>query len=152
MEAPVSQACATVLFDQFRRRWQTTPTLPMPADERASDLAEALLERPSSQLTLDQWARRLAVSQSTLRRAFVAETGLTFSEWRTRARLDAAVPLLADGVSVGRTARRVGYVSRSGFVDAFRRQFGHPPSRYRAPGDSSPDDDDDERRAVESER
>lgn len=134
LERPVSYAVATVLFDQFRRHADVAGDLPMPVDSRAAALARAVLERPGGHDTLDHWARRLAVSTSTLRRTFVAETGLTFSEWRTRARLEAAVRLLGDGVGVGATARRVGYESRSGFVDAFRRQFGYAPSSHRGGG------------------
>ena len=134
IETPVSAAGATVLFAQFRRSQPAPSTLPMPVDERAVDVARALLERPWRQDTLEQWARQLATSASTLRRAFLAETGLTFGEWRTRARLDAALPLLAGPMSVGEVAQRVGYASRSGFVDAFRRHVGHPSARYRATG------------------
>ena len=144
VETPVADALATVLFAPFTRRGPAAPRLPMPVDDRAAAVARAILERPAGQETLDAWARRLATSASTLRRAFVTETGLTFSEWRTRARLDAAVALLAERVSVGRVADRVGYASRSGFVDAFRRQFGHPPAVHRARAA--------ERRAAEVER
>ena len=93
-----------------------------------------------------------ATSASTLRRAFVTETGLTFSEWRTRARLDAALPLLAARVSVGQVACQVGYASRSGFVDAFRRQFGHPPATYRSGVPAATAGADHDRRATEVER
>jgi AraC-like DNA-binding protein len=127
----VCEASATVLFSQFARAAPTALRLPMPIDDRAADLARALLDDPANQDTLEQWARRLATSTSTLRRAFLAETGLTFTEWRTHARLDAAQRMLDDGWSVGRVARRVGYSSHSGFADAFRRHFGHAPATYR---------------------
>jgi AraC-like DNA-binding protein len=136
VETPVSAAIATVLFAELERGAPVAPTLPMPAEGPAADLARAILDHPGGQQTLEQWARRLATSASTLRRAFLNETGMTFSEWRTRARLDAARSLLADGLGVGRVARSVGYASRSGFVDAFRRHVGHPPTAYR-PGASA---------------
>lgn len=131
VETPVSSAVATVLFAQFGRAAPAGPSLPMPHDQRAAEVARALLDHPAGQETVEEWADRVTTSASTLRRAFLAETGMTFSEWRTRARLDAALPLLAGSLGVGRVAHRVGYASRSGFVDAFRRHFGHPPATYR---------------------
>ncbi|MFT3852438.1 MAG: helix-turn-helix transcriptional regulator [Ilumatobacteraceae bacterium] len=131
-ETTIGAASATVLLAELGRERRGAPTLPMPADERAVELAEALIVDPANQDSLEQWSRRLATSASTLRRAFLAETGLTFSEWRTRVRLDAALPLLNERVSVDRVARRVGYASRSGFIDAFHRHFGHPPGQHRA--------------------
>ena len=130
LETPVSEAGATMLFSQLAPLSQSGLSLPMPTDERAVELANALLARPSSHRTLDQWARELATSPSTLRRAFVAETGMSFSEWRAQARLQASLPLLADRMGVARVALRVGYSSSSGFVSAFRRQFGHSPGAY----------------------
>lgn len=147
LELPVSAAAATVLFDQFGRHSHEIGELPLPVDGRAAELAHAVLARPAGQQTLDDWARDLAVSASTLRRTFLAETGMTFSEWRTRARLEVAASLLASGAGVGTTARRVGYGSRSGFVDAFRRHFGHAPSGHRVGGAPR-----GERAAVEIER
>lgn len=132
-EATLGAASATVLLAELGRARRATPTLPLPLDDRAAELAAALLDEPANQDSLEQWSRRLATSESTLRRAFLGETGLTFTQWRTRARLDAALPLLSERVSVERVARRVGYASRSGFVDAFHRHFGHSPARYRAP-------------------
>ena len=68
----------------------------------------------------------------------MAETGLTFGEWRTRLRLRAALSHLAAGEAVSVVAARVGYESTSAFVAAFRRQVGVPPGSYfrvERPGD-----------------
>ncbi|MBI5090449.1 MAG: helix-turn-helix transcriptional regulator [Actinobacteria bacterium] len=130
-ERAVWEATATVLFAELERASRSRPPLPMPLDERAAELARALVDRPADQATLGQWARRLATSASTLRRAFVVDTGLTFSEWRTRARLEASLPLLAAQMSVERVAAHVGFASRSGFTEAFQRQFGHSAATYR---------------------
>ncbi|MCD9901146.1 helix-turn-helix domain-containing protein [Streptomyces sp. MT29] len=62
-----------------------------------------------------------------MRRAFRAETGLAFSEWRTRLRLDHSLQLLAVGHMVSTVAARVGFVSTNGCILAFRRYFGETP-------------------------
>src|SRR5690606_1732309 len=50
-------------------------------------IAAALAADPAAALTLDAWAARLHVSTVSIRRAFLAETGMPYSRWRTRARL-----------------------------------------------------------------
>lgn len=107
-------------------------TVPLPGDRRARAIASALIARPDDPRPLDELAQAAGTSVSTLRRAF-AETGMTFTDWRTQVRLQAALPHLADGVPVAGVARRVGYTSLNGFVDAFRRHFGHTPAAHFRP-------------------
>lgn len=106
--------------------------LPLPAPQSAAPCAVAagLRAVPHDQRTVEEWALALHTSASTLRRAFLAETGLTFSEWRTRARLNAAVELLAGGMLVGAVAARVGFTSTNGLILAFRRHFGSTPKAF----------------------
>ncbi|HEY3503784.1 MAG TPA: helix-turn-helix domain-containing protein [Actinocatenispora sp.] len=63
-----------------------------------------------------------------------ARTGLSFTDWRTRVRLSAALEHMAAGRSVAQVARRVGYATPSAFVAAFRRQTGRTPGDYFARG------------------
>ncbi|WP_051684315.1 helix-turn-helix transcriptional regulator [Blastococcus sp. URHD0036] len=108
--------------------------LAVPADPRARAVAARLLADPADGTPLRSWARRLRVGESTLRRSFVDETGLPFTEWRSRARVRAALPLLERGVPVAAVARRVGYSSATGFAAAFRRRYGMPPGAWRSAG------------------
>ena len=55
---------------------------------------------------------------------------MTFGRWRTQVRLRAALPLLAEGVPVAATARRVGYATPSAFVAVFRKVTGESPGAY----------------------
>ena len=60
---------------------------------------------------------------------------MPFGRWRTLLRMQAALPLLAAGQSVGRVSGRVGYGTPSAFVAAFRRETGQTPAAYfRGPG------------------
>ncbi len=129
-EQRVSEAAATLVFALLKPLSQTALQLPLPTDYRAVALAQAVLARPADRRTLDEWADRFETSASALRRAFVNETGLTFSEWRTQARLRAARSLLADRVPVETVACKVGYDSTNGFIEAFRRHFGHAPGHH----------------------
>ncbi|MEU5164380.1 AraC family transcriptional regulator [Streptomyces sp. NPDC020875] len=104
--------------------------LPCPISEPARAVADGLLRRPDDPRTADEWARALYTSSTTLRRAFRAETGIAFSEWRTRLRLNRSLELLAEGQLVGTVASRVGFVSTNGYILAFRKHFGRTPGAY----------------------
>ncbi len=119
-----------VLFDLIRPMSSVTLDLPLPQDDRARRVAEDLLTDPADQRSLAEWGRAVGASERTLTRAFVADTGLRFDEWRTRARVTAAVRLLATGVPVARVATDVGYASASAFGAAFRRATGTTPGAY----------------------
>ncbi|MFD4443106.1 AraC family transcriptional regulator [Nocardia sp. NPDC058519] len=105
---------------------------PLPTDQRARVVAQALLDDPADDRTLAEWGTYAAASSRTLARAFRAETGMTFAQWRTQIRLAASLTPLADGVPVTRIAARVGYRSASAYVAAFRRAVGTSPGQYFA--------------------
>lgn len=104
--------------------------LPQPRTPAPRAVAEALRAEPWDQRTVSEWAAHLHVGATTLRRSFVNETGLNFSEWRTRLRLNLAVDLLARGQLVAAVAQRVGFTSTNGFIVAFRRHFKTTPGAY----------------------
>lgn len=70
------------------------------------------------------------MSTKTLQRAFQSETGLTFGQWRTRARLYAAERLIVDGCTVQEASDLSGYATATGFIKAFRQLFGSTPAAY----------------------
>lgn len=101
-----------------------------PTDPRAAEVARALAADPADDRGLEAWGRQVGASVRTLTRAFAAEPGSSFTEYRTQVRLRAALALLADGVPVGTVAHRVGYRSPSAFIAAFRRRTGVAPGSY----------------------
>lgn len=119
-----------VLVDVLRPVGTSTLELPMPLESRAREVAQALVADPGDRRSMDEVARQAGASPRTLLRLFLSETGMTFSQWRTHARLQASVALLSDGHTVARVADRVGYATPSAFVAAFRRVTGHTPAAY----------------------
>jgi AraC-like DNA-binding protein len=119
-----------VLVDVLQPAGGTTLELPLPVDPRAREVADLLMASPDDQRRLDELAFAIGSSSRTLLRLFLAETGMTFSDWRVHARLQSAVALLAEGLPVARVADRVGYATPSAFVAAFRRVTGHTPAAY----------------------
>lgn len=104
------------------------PAMPVAAGARS--VAEELIRDPALGLTVEQWAARAFSSARTLRRDFLADTGLTFEQWRLRCRLSAAVELLASGYDIDRTVARVGFATRNGFDRAFRQHVGTTPHEF----------------------
>jgi AraC-like DNA-binding protein len=109
--------------------------VPLPTDDRARVLAAALRSDPADARTLTDWGRVVGASGRTLARVIERETGMSFTEWRTRVRVAHAAQRLLSGERVARVATEVGYASSSAFVAAFRRVVGVTPRTYAtAPG------------------
>ena len=121
---------AALLSDLLEPLVVTTIEVRLPSDGRARTVAEALLQDPTENRTLTSWGRQVGASGRTLERAFLSETGVPFSRWRTLARLKASLPMLATGRPISYVAPEVGYESTSAFVAAFRREVGLTPSAY----------------------
>ena len=119
-----------VLADLLRPVAMATIDLRLPGDDRARQVALALLEHPADKRTLPEWGHEVGASARTLARGFLAGTGIPFGRWRTLLRLQAALPGLAAGEPVATLARRAGYDTASAFVAAFRRETGSTPAGY----------------------
>ncbi len=124
------ERAAALLVDLLEPLDVTTIEVRMPVDGRARSVAEALLRDPAENQTLTSWGQKVGASGRTLERAFLSETGLPFSRWRTLARLQASLPMLASGRSISLVAPEVGYESTSAFVAAFHREVGLTPTAY----------------------
>ncbi|MGH3310661.1 MAG: AraC family transcriptional regulator [Streptomyces sp.] len=119
-----------VLFDLLRPVPVTSISVPEPRDPRARMVARALAADPSDGRPLEEWGAEVGASARTLARLFTAETGLSFRRWREQVRMRAAMPLLAEGLTVESVARRIGYATGSAFVSAFHRTVGLTPRAY----------------------
>lgn len=120
-----------LLLDELHGAETLPLHLPMPRDKRLRQLCDALLSAPGDARTLEQWAGAAHASARTLARLFVAETGLTFGEWRQQARVLEAMGRLGSGEPVTEVALDLGYESVSAFSAMFRRAAGASPSAYR---------------------
>ena len=127
-----------MLADLLQPVAMTTIDLRLPDDDRARQVALALLEHPADKRTLPEWGREVGASARTLARGFLTGTGIPFGRWRTLLRLQAALPALAAGEPVSAVARRAGYDTASAFVAAFRRETGSTPAAYFAAAAGQP--------------
>jgi AraC-like DNA-binding protein len=121
---------AEVILDELAASQAESLGLPRPRDPRLNRIADALVGDLSDNRRLEQWAAWAGLAARTLSRRFVAETGLTFAQWRQQARLLRALERVADGVAVTTIALELGYDNVSAFIEMFRRALGTTPGRY----------------------
>ncbi len=108
-------------------------------ETRASILRDAIevIRRDYAQdLTVDVVAREIATSRRQLQRC-LADHGTSFSAELTRARMDAALELMKEPITVAEVARRVGYRQPAQFAKSFRAYHGALPSDVRRRQSSS---------------
>lgn len=85
--------------------------------------------------TLEQLAREVRMSRSSLADRFTAYVGIPPMTYLTHWRLQLAARLLQSGsTSVAQAANAVGYQSESAFNRAFKRQVGQTPGAWRRRG------------------
>jgi AraC-like DNA-binding protein len=130
LAAPARSRAEALLFDLLKPVPLAVIHLDLPTDDRARTVADAILADPADSRPLAEWGRAVGASDRTLMRAFLRETGRGFVQWRTQARVAAALPRLAAGEPVEVVGRRVGYANASAFGAAFRRTVGLSPSEY----------------------
>lgn len=91
-----------------------------------------LAECKDDQVSLKEVAARVNLSPCHFCSVFKKQTGVTFSQYRTRQRLEKARKLLADPARrVSDVAFEAGFESIPYFNRVFRRVFGCSPSEYR---------------------
>jgi AraC-like DNA-binding protein len=104
--------------------------LPMPKDKRLRKIFQSFMKNPADRGTMASWARRVAMSERSLARLIVAETGMSFGRWRQQLNIILALQWMAKGTSVQQVACDLGYESVGSFVTMFRKALGTPPGRY----------------------
>lgn len=110
--------------------------LPWPRSSPVLSVASTLSQAPGDQRSPAELAASVNVSERTLQRRFLKETGLTLQQWRARNRLVRALEMLRGGTLVSVAAAQVGYRDVSAFRRAFKAHFGVPPSRHSSVEDA----------------
>lgn len=132
------KAIIEIVVDQLEAAHVVPLQLPHPEDARAMRVAQALLEDPGENRTLEKLCADCGASKRTIERLFLMETNMTFSRWRQQLRLLHALRQLASGEKVTAAALETGYASTSAFISMFRKQLGTTPTRYFGRGNGAP--------------
>ena len=99
-----------------------------------NELIAYIEERLTSEIKLEEVARRLGISEYHLKRTFSFVAGISLSEYIKNRRLACANEDLAKGESATVTAFKYGYQTLEGFSRAFRDWTGYLPSEVKKAG------------------
>jgi AraC-like DNA-binding protein/quercetin dioxygenase-like cupin family protein len=121
---------ARVLLDELASMPTERLSLPVSDHPKILAITDVLRAHPADRSTIAQWAKRLAMSESSLARLVVAETGLSFGRWRQQLHMLIAIRELASGVSVQQVSTILGYESVTAFITMFKKALGKPPAKY----------------------
>lgn len=101
-------------------------------DESIGRALQKLHERPAHQWSLEELAKEIAVSRSTLAERFAQLVGVPPMQYLAQWRIQLAASLLRGGkAGLAEIAERVGYGSEAALSRAFKRQVGVAPAHYR---------------------
>jgi len=123
---------ARVVLDELVEMPRERFNLPISDNPKIRTIADALTARPSDRSTLSDWAKRVAMSDRSLARLLIRETGLTFGRWRQQLHLVVALRELASGETVQNVAAELGYDSVNAFITMFKKALGSTPAQYFA--------------------
>ena len=121
---------AKVLLSELPRMPVQQLHMPISSEPRLRRIVDALAENPADRSNLAEWAQRVALSESSLARLVVRETGLSFGRWRQQLHLIVAIRELASGASVQQVSADLGYESVTAFITMFKKALGKPPAQY----------------------
>jgi AraC-like DNA-binding protein len=101
-------------------------------DENIGRALQKLHAQPAHAWTLDELAREIGMSRSSMAERFTHLLGVPPMQYLTQWRLQLAAELLHTGqVSLAEIAQRVGYSSEFALSRAFKRSYGVAPAFYR---------------------
>ena len=123
---------ARVILDELAQMPHERFNLPISSHPKIRAMADALTIEPSDRSTLSDWANRVAMSDRSLARLLIRETGLTFGRWRQQLHLVVALRELATGEPVQNVAAKLGYDSVNAFITMFKKALGSTPAQYFA--------------------
>jgi transcriptional regulator GlxA family with amidase domain len=105
------------------------------ADERIAQAMRQMHGDPARSWTMEQLAKKAALSRSAFFDRFTRAVGLPPMEYLLGWRMAVAKDLLRrHDFGMEEVAKRVGYGSASTFSTAFSRHVGQPPSRFARAG------------------
>lgn len=129
-DALVQAFVVPLLLAEMRRLRPCALDLPFPASPDLVALCETLLRRLADADSDVSSARVGDMSQKTLYRRFLSETGISFARWKKQAMLMEAVRRLVEGAAVTTIAVDLGYETPSSFSAMFRRSLGVSPRAF----------------------
>ncbi|WED24468.1 helix-turn-helix transcriptional regulator [Vibrio sp. JC009] len=130
-ESIPDQRLANVLLDQLAISKEQQHFLPSSSHKHLQPILQALEEDPLNDMSLGSWAEKVHTTERTLARHCQSELGMSFTEWRIRAKYLHSMTLLKQGMSVKEAALTLGYKQASPFISMFKKYAGETPEQYK---------------------
>ncbi|MGJ7096379.1 AraC family transcriptional regulator [Vibrio hannami] len=130
-ESIPDQRLANVLLDQLSISKEQQHFLPSSSHKMLQPILDKLEEDPLNDMSLKDWATTVHTTERTLARYCQSELGMSFTEWRIRARYLHSMTLLKQGMSVKEVALTLGYKQASPFISMFKKYAGETPEQYK---------------------
>lgn len=131
-DSPESELRETVyLISALIRAVEAQPRPDVFEKNYISDVVEHIKNNYSTRITAEGLAARFFVSRGKLIYDFKAYCDMTFLEYLTLTRLEAAKELLLSGYSVSYAAENCGFSSPSYFIKVFSRVMGMTPLKFQ---------------------
>ncbi len=105
---------------------------PMPPHPLLRYLVEEFSKTENLNRTNAEWAEAVNMTERTLSRLILRETGMTFKRWRIQVCMLNSLPWVMDKVDNGTIAARLNYQRASTFIAVFKKIFGVTPGELRA--------------------
>lgn len=101
-------------------------------DEMISELRQYVQSSYPTDISLESAAEHVSLSPRYLSRIFKDETGMNFTDYVTKTRLEKAMELIlnTDG-TIEQISRQVGFNSSGYFIKKFKTQYGVTPKMYK---------------------
>lgn len=115
----------TILNDNRRN-----PSIDVQFDQNINEIVTYINQHLESDLSVSHLASIVFMSKYHLMRKFKAYTGYTIHQYIIQKRLMYAKALMAEGVRLTDVCQSAGFNDYSGFVRAFKKEFGISPREY----------------------
>ncbi|WP_445336515.1 helix-turn-helix domain-containing protein [Citrobacter koseri] len=119
-----------VMVDEIRYADALSSQLILPDDRRVRQIAQKILADRACTRSQAELAKQAGLSVRTLSRLFIQQTGLTFGQWKQKAKVILSLEYLLRGEPVSLVAQLAGYENVSAFIAVFRRFMGMTPGQF----------------------
>jgi len=122
----------SVFWEEFDNVSRESFTLTEPSDPRLKNHILLWSRGKRCLPMLKEFAREVGMTEKTIGRVFMKETGMSYQNWRQQWRLHKSIELLAGGKNVSETAYELEFSSNSAFIEFFKKYLRETPGKYFA--------------------
>lgn len=128
----LSKACTDTLMCVLHRHFKPLSEAKPSYRLNMDVIDQYIVQHLTRKITITQLAGLIFLGESQFHCLFKAQTGVTPHQYVLKKRLELARELVEESqLSIVQVAQSTGFASQSSFTQAFTRQYGKPPARYR---------------------